>query len=431
MTEYNDMKQTPSSAGATKDRVKDYTSSVPRKNYKKRYKKKKRRIASKFAAVILVLAIFAVCFLMIRKSLAASNNNSDGLRLYNNAEYDKAVTSFEKALSYDHNNADIYINLGMTYVQIHRYDEALSAFEQAIACTTEEDALQMAKRGAGIVYSYKGNYAMAIEQFKAALSYAGERYTETELDILYYLAEVQSRNGDSADAINSYTEIIEANDDANAYMLRGLAHYKIGDYENTESDLEMAIRMNKKNYKLYLTYYDVLMGQGKTEEARQILLNATKLGGKSGEDFANRGMIYVYMEDYENAVKAFQTAIDKKYLEAYIGLADAYVSQGDIMQGLVCYEELFATGKAAATAYNQYGLCLMEMERYEEAADAFSKGLELNDPLVDAQLMFNEAVAYEQMRDWTTAYEKMKAFVQKYPENEEGQHEFIFLETRQ
>ena len=489
MTELKDMKQTPGSGGAAKNRIKNITKDVeaqsnerisilPETNWEERMamarekavaksaaqparpkpqpttrplseefkdykahaankasknvqKKKSVGVAPKLAAAIVVLAILAVCFLMIRKSVAAAGNNGDGLRLYNNAEYEQAVTAFEKALSYDDENADIYINLGMTYVQMQRYDDALAAFDQAVICAADDEDLQMAKRGAGIVYSHKGHYTMAIEQFEDALSYVGEEYTETELDILYYLAEAQSRTGDSVSAIKSYTEIIDANDDANAYMLRGLIYYDIGDYEKTESDLETAIRMNKKNYKTYLTYYDVLMAQGKTEEARQILLNAVDLGGKNGEDYANRGMIYVYMQDYENAVSAFRTAIDKDYLEAYIGLADAYVSQGDVAQGAACYEEFIATGKATATAYNQYGLCLMDMERYAEAADAFAKGLELNDRLVDAKLMFNEAVAYEQMRDWATAYEKMKAFVDKYPENEAGQHELIFLETRQ
>ncbi len=451
MKEFHDMKQTPGSAGAAKNRIKNITKDVEQsvrpkpqpttrplseefsdyRPSKARSKKKTVGAGPKLVAVIIVLAILTVCFLMIRKSMAAANNNGDGLRLYNNAEYEKAVAFFEKALSYDDDNADIYINLGMTYVQMQHYDEALGVFDQAVACAAGNDELQMAKRGAGIVYSNEGHYTMAIEQFEDALSYAGDAYTAAELDILYYLAEAQSRVGDSVSAIKSYTEIIDANDDANAYMLRGLIYYNIGDYEKTEADLEMAIRMNKKNYRTYLTYYDVLMAQGKTEEAREILLKATKLGGKNGEDYANRGMIYVYMKDYENAVEAFQKAIDKGYLDAYIGLADTYVSWGDTIQGIACYEAFIDTGKATATAYNQYGLCLMDMERYTEAADIFAKGLELNDRLVDAELMFNEAVAYEQMRDWTTAYEKMKAFVDKYPENEAGQHELIFLETRQ
>ena len=62
---------------------------------------------------------------------------------------------------------------------------------------------------------------------------------------------------------------------------------------------------------------------------------------------------------------------------------------------------------------------------------AFESGLALNDRLVDKELMYNEAVVLEYLGDWTGAYEKMKAFAEKYPDDAQGQHEFTFLESAQ
>ena len=67
--------------------------------------------------------------------------------------------------------------------------------------------------------------------------------------------------------------------------------------------------------------------------------------------------------------------------------------------------------------YNEYGVCLEKAGRYEDAAAAFSAGIALNDRTVDAQLRFNEVNALEKMGQWQTAYEKMQAYVEKYPED--------------
>ena len=42
--------------------------------------------------------------------------------------------------------------------------------------------------------------------------------------------------------------------------------------------------------------------------------------------------------------------------------------------------------------------------------------------------MYNEAVALEYLKDWEGALEKMRAFVEKYPDDAQGQHELTFLD---
>ena len=189
--------------------------------------------------------------------------------------------------------------------------------------------------------------------------------------------------------------------------------------------------MSKKNYKIYLALYEVLMAQQKTDEAASILDEALNLGGKTGEDYSNRGIVYMYKEDYANAAAAFNTALEKGYSGAYLGLAESLMRQGDFEGAAKQYEAYIAVDTTNAAAYNQYGLCLMELLRYEDARKAFESGLSLNDRLVDKELMYNEAVALEYLGDWTGAYEKMKAFVEKYPDDAQGQHEFTFLESTQ
>lgn len=386
--------------------------------------------ATVIAAVLVLLIIIGSVFLITNYGRGSSINQK-GLSLYADGSYDEAVSVFLQAIERDPQNAEYYNNLGMAYIAAGQYDEALAAFDNAAANTNRDSVLELAKRGSGIAYLSAGHYSKAVELLNEALTYAGDSYGETEMDILYYLAEAQERSGDALGAAETYTRIIELDEDADAYMLRGLAYQSAGDNASAEADLKTAISQSRKNYKTYLALYEVLMAQEKNDEAAQILDEALELGGRTGEDYSNRGIIYMYKGDYEGAAQAFNTALESGYNGAYLGLAESLMRQEDYEGAAAQYEAYLAQDTQNAEAYNQYGLCLMELSRYEDAQAAFAQGLALNDRLVDRELMYNEAITLEYMEDWTGAYEKMLAFVEKYPDDPQGQHELAFLERFQ
>lgn len=388
------------------------------------------QLVPKLTAVVLVLVIAVVAVLVMRNYSAGASSNAKGNKLFLEEDYAGAVAAYEQALDYDHKNSSYYINLGMAYTGIGDYENAMAAFASAREHTSDGKLLQMIKRGEGIAYLHQGYYSKAQELFEEALGKMDGTYTDTELDILYYLAEAQDRAGDAVGAVLTYTEIINQKPDADAYMLRGLAYQRVGDSSGAQADLDRAIGMRKKNYKTYLALYDVLMDQGKEDEAYKALEAALELGGKNGEDYSNRGIVYMYLGDYEKARQAFNEALEKDYTAAYLGVAESLIRQGNYDDALVQYVNYLNTDMKNASAFNQYGICLMQVGRYEEAADIFARGLALNDRLVDRQLMFNEAVAYEHLARWDVAYEKMKAFMEKYPDDESGQRELTFLESR-
>lgn len=400
------------------------------KNVKRKKHKKSAMPATVIAAVLVLLIIIGSVFLITNYGRGSSINQK-GLSLYADGSYDEAVSVFLQAIERDPQNAEYYNNLGMAYIAAGQYDEALAAFDNAAANTNRDSVLELAKRGSGIAYLSAGHYSKGVELFNEALTYAGDSYGETEMDILYYLAEAQERSGDALGAAETYTRIIELDEDADAYMLRGLAYQSAGDNASAEADLKTAISQSRKNYKTYLALYEVLMAQEKNDEAAQILDEALELGGRTGGDYSNRGIIYMYKGDYEGAAQAFNTALESGYNGAYLGLAESLMRQEDYEGAAAQYEAYLAQDTQNAEAYNQYGLCLMELSRYEDAQAAFAQGLALNDRLVDRELMYNEAITLEYMEDWTGAYEKMLAFVEKYPDDPQGQHELAFLERFQ
>lgn len=75
----------------------------------------------------------------------------------------------------------------------------------------------------------------------------------------------------------TYTQLVDAEKSADAYMLRGMEYVKVGDGTSAEADLRTAIKKDKKNYEIYLALYEALVSQNKTEDAKAVLNEALEL----------------------------------------------------------------------------------------------------------------------------------------------------------
>jgi len=398
---------------------------------KRRRKRQRTAVFYKIMALVFIVAIIAVGGIFIKNFGAGSKAAREGLTAWESGDYARAASYFAEALAHDGNNMTYMMELGMAQIKNAAFDDALETFETMKNKAHTDTDRQTALRGTGIAWLYKGSYTEAVSALTDAMAYAGKKYTDQEIDIMYYLAEAQDKAGDPVEAVLTYTKILEQKSSADGYLLRGMAYQKVGDNTNAETDLYRAIDMSEKSYKVYMTLYQVLMAQKKTDEAGKVLQEAAALPVKTAEDYSNRGLIYMYQKEYELAAADFEKAIEQSYLPAYFGKACLLTAQGQYETAVENFDIYFEQVQDNALAYNQYGVCMMNLGFYDKAGEAFAKGLTLNDRTVDKELMYNEMVAYERMGRWKEAYEKAQAFVAKYPDDEKGRREFTFIESRQ
>lgn len=399
-------------------------------------RRRKQKQALRLVAACLVIAALVVTVFSVKNYNSGSRHDNKGMNAYESGDYDTAVNEFKEAISYDGSNADYYIHLGMAYVEQKSYDEALGYFNQAEGCAENDDQKALLNRGRGIACLYQGDYQTAIKWFGDALNISSQS-NDIRIDTLYYKAEAEQKSGDYQAAVQSYGQIIDLKDDAGTRMLRGMAYMQLQDYASAEKDLYAAIKQSRKSYAVYRTLYSALEAQGKDDEAKQVLNDALQLSGSSGEDYYNRGMIYVDLQDYTNAADMLNKSYDKGYKAALLGLGELSYTQQDYDTALTYYGKYFdevdiSSGDAslAAKAYNQYAAVLLAKGEYEKAAQACESGLTYNDRESDAALSFNLIVSYEHLEQWEDAYNTAKTYVSKYPEDTKGQKEYQFLESR-
>ena len=399
-------------------------------------RRRKQKQALRLVAACLVIAALVVTVFSVKNYNSGSRHDNKGMNAYESGDYDTAVNEFKEAISYDGSNADYYIHLGMAYVEQKSYDEALGYFNQAEGCAENDDQKALLNRGRGIACLYQGDYQTAIKWFGDALNISSQS-NDIRIDTLYYKAEAEQKSGDYQAAVQSYGQIIDLKDDAGTRMLRGMAYMQLQDYASAEKDLYAAIKQSRKSYAVYRTLYSALEAQGKDDEAKQVLNDALQLSGSSSEDYYNRGMIYVNLQDYTNAADMLNKSYDKGYKAALLGLGEVSYTQQDYDTALTYYGKYFdevdissVDASLAAKAYNQYAAVLLAKGEYEKAAQACESGLTYNDRESDAALSFNLIVSYEHLEQWEDAYNTAKTYVSKYPEDTKGQKEYQFLESR-
>lgn len=395
-------------------------------------KHRQRNIIGRVIQVLLAVALVCVLFYVVRNFGEGNKLNNKGLEAYDQADYETANACFTKAIEYDGGNGEYYMNQGMARSELKLYDDAMDSFNKALELMKRDKDIQLVYRAMGISRLYQGNYEEALNCFEQALDGKESRFSATEIDILYYKAETQDKAGKYVEAVMTYTQLVDAEKSADAYMLRGMEYVKVGDGTSAEADLRTAIKKDKKNYEIYLALYEALVSQNKTEDAKAVLNEALELGGSKAKDLVNQGNIYLKLGDLTTAEEKLQKALDKGEVSANLGLAELSIQKTPADYTLACqyYETYLAEVTDNAEAYNDYGLCLMTMEDYAKAETIFTQGVALNNRLLDRMISKNQISAAERAGHWEKALEYINVYLEKYSDDSAAVREKTFIQTR-
>ena len=203
------------------------------------------------------------------------------------------------------------------------------------------------------------DYEEAIEAFQGALNQNVGSIGEKEIDLCFYKARAQYMGGFEEDAIETYTNIIEYNESAEAYYLRGNLYFSMGETELALADYDSAVANDKKNYELYLGIYEAMEAHGMAEDGQKYLNMALEIKGDGGNDLLQKGRIYYYLGEKDKAIELLEDALEKKVYEANFYLAEIYTESGEVEQAETYFAAYLESGIADSTS-----LCKMGENRW-------------------------------------------------------------------
>lgn len=301
-----------------------------------------------------------------------------------------------------------------------------------VLCTgcTDREEKQLEFRQKGITLMENGDYEEALKEFQNALDLSLGEVGETEMDICFYKAEALYRLGDLQGAMDIYTAIINFNEDAKAYFLRGNLYYSQNDEENALKDYAAAIEQEDKDYDLYIGVYEALSAHGKDKEAQEYLNQALEISGTKAYDKMQKGRINFLLGEQKTAISLLEEAIKGKEVTAYYYLAEIYSLMGDTENSEKTMASYIESG--AADSYNLFNIANDQIEKgnYDMAIECLNLALNLEKVPNKQMLMKTLIIAHEQNLDFEKAKEVMLEYIEKYPDDEEAKRELTFLETR-
>ena len=324
----------------------------------------------------------------------------------------------ENQKTYEQANADL---------EEANYDYALNEYQ---ACISAGYKLAQSYRGSGIVKLRTGDYQGAIDDLTNALNDEQTGKSDRK-DLLEYraAAELKAELYDQAMA-DCQTLAEDYSLNANDYYLTGCVALAMDSYDEASSNFSEAYGSDS-TYEMAIQIYEAYLGQDMEADGTRYLEAALKTEAKTADDYCERGKVYYYMDDYENARTELTTAADKGSTEATLILGMVYMAQGDTSNARSFYQQYIdADGDDPAKGYNGLALCDISDGDYDSALQNISQGLgdATSDEMRD--LLFNEIVVYEKKLDFSTALSKAQEYVQTFKDDDAAAKELTFLQSR-
>lgn len=364
-------------------------------------------------------------------NMGAASSNKKGEKAFEKEEYSSAIEYFNQAISQDNSKEEYYINQGMTYIKLGQFEKAVDSFQVALK---KDGTNMLAFRGLGIAYLQMGEYKDAITAFDNAIANTGTRVGQLDYDILQYKGEAQFEMGDYESAIQTYDKLIGVEKDKIENLIRkGILYGYLKQYDNVIEAFEKAINEDVTNYDTYIQVYEKLVDMDREDIASEYLKAALNIQGNEVKDHLKRVEVYYLLGDYEKAKAELEQVSNYEDKEAKYYIAKMYEQMEDYNSAMAIYQgELANQTTEPAVVYNQIAMCKMKQRDFNGALSMIEQGLKEPSLTLEQakQLRWNEAMIYEQMGDYKTAYNKIKEYGDSYSYTEDVEKELAFLKTR-
>ena len=165
-----------------------------------------------------------------------------------------------------------------------------------------------------------------------------------------------------------------------------------------------------------------------------VLIVSLLLSGCADREYRN-GVESLENGKYEEAVGYLEKAVEREHNvgDSYRGIGIAKWELEDFEGAVVAFEAALENGaEESAAIYDLMGACKLNLKDPSSAISYYEKGIAQEGCTEEMaqEMKFNIIAAYEQLKDWESAQEKLAEYTAEYPEDAQAAKEAEFLETR-
>lgn len=270
-----------------------------------------------------------------------------------------------------------YLNTGIAYSEIGKYDQAMDEFNKALEIYPRS---VMTLNNKGIVYSRQNLFDLAILEYNKAL----------EIDQNW--AEIWNNRGD--------------------------AYRHKAEYEMSLDDYNKALEINPQLYRASSNRGVVYSHLGRNDLALTDFNQAIRLDPDFIEAYQNRGNLYGIIKQYALAVKDFTKVIESNASipQVYNNRGNAFRHMGEYKLAFEDYNKAIELDPAFAEGYNNRGIIYRQWNKTDLALKDYNKAILLSSDYVKAYN--NRGNLYKQQGQYNLALEDFNTALGIEPDNQ-------------
>jgi tetratricopeptide (TPR) repeat protein len=218
--------------------------------------------------------------------------NKKGNIHFQNADYDKAISAYNKAIELDRSFGWPYSNLALTYLTMGKLAEAILLYQKSASLLQKKEEQAASWNSLGNIYRHLNDYENALSAYQKA-------------------DELDPQNAGKRDQVDLAISGPNSHN-AQVWLELGNLFFKSASYHEAVEAYTHAVRMDPVSGWAHSNLAMSLVFQGKYTEAVPVYLKSIELftSDKDKATSWNRlGNVYRKLNDQSNALKAYQTAV--------------------------------------------------------------------------------------------------------------------------
>ena len=317
--------------------------------------------------------------------------------------FDDALFAYDQAVAIDPNNAQAWAEQGMILWRLGRYAEALASQQWALKAK-EKYSYALANSCASL--NQLRQYKEALEACDAALQEGDQQWDELGA------AWAWDQRANALHGLGKYEEALaSANraialkpDHANFWGNRAAPLWSLGRFELALSSTNQAIALNQNSSVAWFNHGRILASLNRTDEALiaydKAIQGDANIGSKIflADIWTNKSALLWRFNRFSESITASQQAIgiNPRADAAWFNLGLALMSLGKNTEAAIAYSRALALDLKNANYWTGRGLVLLALNSNPEALAAFDQALKLNPS--QSQALINKAIAIERLK---------------------------------
>lgn len=286
--------------------------------------------------------------------------------------YDRRIAELKSRLKAQPDDRDAHWELGRTYASLGQYDAAVDEFEALVARHPRDVAVLLQL---GLAEKNRGNLEAATEWLRRA------RELDQDSSVVHqYLGEVLYNRGLNTDACEALERAVALNpENADAHYQLAFVYGDVGRHEEARAATKRAIQLNP-TFARAQTNLTLERFRGPGREDDRVGEPATPaVAEESALAHYNLGLAFRQKGYYAEALREYRLALDRGEDRELVlqAVAEVHLLRRDYAAALELYDQLVEEFDEVPKLWNERGVVLHQMGRFDEAIASYRRAHEL------------------------------------------------------